>query len=106
MWNAIGLVQDFRITESISYDDNHYTTGTYSSELNRGLSPTAAVGLIHNTIIISSNNNNRNYIICRSSTINNIYSCRSSDIIINNNPKETTVMFFTRLLGGWATRAK
>ena len=29
MWNAISLVQDWtRVAESISYDDNHYTTGT------------------------------------------------------------------------------
>ena len=28
-WNAINLVQDWiRVAESISYDDNHYTTGT------------------------------------------------------------------------------
>ena len=29
MWNAISLVQDWtRVAVSISYDDNHYTTGT------------------------------------------------------------------------------
>ena len=30
MWNAISLVEDCetRVAVSISYDDNHYTTGT------------------------------------------------------------------------------
>ena len=29
MWNAINLVQDWTsVAVSISYDDNHYTTGT------------------------------------------------------------------------------
>ena len=29
MWNALSLVQDLtRVAMSISYDDNHYTTGT------------------------------------------------------------------------------
>ena len=34
MWNAISLDQEFwtRVAVSISYDDNHYTTGTSITE--------------------------------------------------------------------------